>query len=162
TTDTGGGYNVGWTDAGEWLAYAVSVAQGGTFQFSARVASANTNTKTVHIVVDGVALPKVSFSTGSGWQSWGNLSLGATHLSTGTHTVKLFEDTGGFNLNYIDVKQTCVATTCSAQAGACGSIPDGCGGTEQCTCPSGFSCVSNQCQQVAQFAPVRVEGGGTV
>src|SRR6516225_2269816 len=32
TTDTGGGYNVGWIAAGEWLQYTVNVATSGTYQ----------------------------------------------------------------------------------------------------------------------------------
>src|SRR5262249_1883469 len=31
TTDTGGGYNVGWTKAGEWLKYTVNVAATGRY-----------------------------------------------------------------------------------------------------------------------------------
>src|SRR5207248_2459365 len=40
TTDTGGGFDVGWTHAGEWLAYTVDVLAAGNYTFGARVASA--------------------------------------------------------------------------------------------------------------------------
>jgi hypothetical protein len=147
TSDVGGGYNVGWTDVGEWLAYTVSVSDGGRFAASARIASRPTASKRVHLVVDGTAMPSVTFTTTNGWQSWSDLSLGSTHLAPGAHHVVFFEDSGGFNLNYIEFKQTCVATTCAAEGNFCGTIADGCGATLQCTCSSGFTCVSNQCQR---------------
>src|SRR5207237_10706793 len=34
TTDTGGGYDVGWIAAGEWLNYTVNVASAGTYTLS--------------------------------------------------------------------------------------------------------------------------------
>lgn len=40
TTDTGGGHNIGWVRAGEWLKYSVNVAASGTYVLSLRVASA--------------------------------------------------------------------------------------------------------------------------
>jgi len=39
STDTGGGYNVGWVSPGEWLTYAVNVASAGTYTIEVRVAS---------------------------------------------------------------------------------------------------------------------------
>src|SRR6478672_110849 len=40
TTDVGGGYNVGWTDPGEWLNYTLNVQQTGIYEFTFRAASA--------------------------------------------------------------------------------------------------------------------------
>src|SRR6266568_1281928 len=39
TSDTGGGYNVGWTAAGEWMKYTVNVASSGKYNFDFREAS---------------------------------------------------------------------------------------------------------------------------
>ena len=39
TTDTGGGYYLGWTAAGEWLNYTVNVATAGVYDIEVRVAS---------------------------------------------------------------------------------------------------------------------------
>ncbi len=38
---------------------------------------------------------------------------------------------------------TCTPSACPA--GACGLMPDGCGGYNQCTCAPGKACISNQC-----------------
>ena len=40
TTDTGDGYNVGWIEEGEWLAYTVEVSSTGLYDIQLRVASA--------------------------------------------------------------------------------------------------------------------------
>jgi hypothetical protein len=109
TTDTGGGYDVGWIAAGEWLQYTVNVATAGTYQFTARVASAVTGTKTLGLTLDGATLGQASFTDASGWQSWNNLSIGAFALSAGSHTLRIQMVTGGFNLNYLDVTQQSTA-----------------------------------------------------
>ena len=47
TTDTGGGYDLGWTAAGQWFNYTVNVATAGTYALSLRLAapaSASANT----------------------------------------------------------------------------------------------------------------------
>src|SRR5262245_10470856 len=36
TDDTGGGFNLGWVSAGEWLTYTVNVASAGTYELEAR------------------------------------------------------------------------------------------------------------------------------
>src|SRR5262249_10834170 len=53
TTDAGGGYNIGWAAAGEWLEYTVNVGATGTFDLDLRVA-ATSATQTVRVLVDGV------------------------------------------------------------------------------------------------------------
>ena len=52
-TDTGGGYLVGWTRAGEWLNYTVAVAKSATYTLDVRLASDGVG-GTFHIEVDGV------------------------------------------------------------------------------------------------------------
>ena len=41
TSDSGGGYNVGWTADGDWLEYTMNVAAAGNYTLSLRVASTN-------------------------------------------------------------------------------------------------------------------------
>ena len=55
--DSGGGYNVGWAFACEWLAYTVNVATAGTYDIEARVASEGSG-GTFHIEVNGVDLQR--------------------------------------------------------------------------------------------------------
>jgi subtilisin family serine protease len=103
TTDAGGGFNVGWAEAGEWLAYDVRVAAAGQYAFTARVASASAGAKTITVTVDGGVAAVFSFTDASGWQSWKDVVVNNVNLTAGTHVLAVNFSTGGFNLNYVDV-----------------------------------------------------------
>src|SRR5207249_1250766 len=53
TSDPGGGYNVGWTAAGEWLKYSINATVDGIYTLQARVASSGDG-GTFHFEFDGV------------------------------------------------------------------------------------------------------------
>lgn len=103
TSDAGGGYNVGWIDAGEWLEYTVSVSAAGLFDFTARVASP-TGAGSMHVEVDGVNVTgtMAAVNTG-GWQTFADVVAQQISLSAGNHTLRMVFDAGGFNLNYLSV-----------------------------------------------------------
>src|SRR5262249_23369756 len=70
----GGGYNVGWVKASEWLNYSVTVAATGTYTLDVRVAS-NGAGGTFHVEVDGVnATGAMSVPNTGGWQVWTTIS----------------------------------------------------------------------------------------
>ena len=103
SSDTGGGYNLGWMAAGEWLKYTVNVTQSGSYTLSARVAS-NAAAGVLKARIDGVDLPgEFAIANTGGWQSWRNLSLPAVNLSAGLHTLSLHVISGSYNLNYLEV-----------------------------------------------------------
>jgi glucose/arabinose dehydrogenase/PKD repeat protein len=108
TTDTGGGYNVGWAFAGEWLVYTVNVAAAGTYDIEARVAS-NGAGGTFHLEADGINKtgPLAVANTG-GWQSWTTIRVPGVALNAGLQRWRLVMDTNGAttavaNFNYIRV-----------------------------------------------------------
>lgn len=116
TSDIGGGYNLGYAQAGEWLNYTVNVAAAGTYRIDMRVANPAAGA-TFHIEVDGT---NVSGTLGvpntAGWQRWTTVSARRVTFSAGTHTMRLVFDTtatNGFvgNLNWMQV----VAATPAAQ-----------------------------------------------
>jgi hypothetical protein len=92
TVDGGGGYNIGWINAGEWLEYTVNVASAGTYTLDARVASPSGG-GTLHIALDGVNKTGtlVVPATG-GWQSWTTISR-AVSLPAGIHVLRVSFDT---------------------------------------------------------------------
>jgi hypothetical protein len=102
-SDAGGGYNLGWTAAGEWLTYALDVARKNTYDFVFRVASGTAGTKTLSVQLDGVAVGSVSFTRADGWQTYYDVTLSGVSLTAGAHQVKVLFDTAGFNLNYFDL-----------------------------------------------------------
>ena len=105
TSDTGGGYDLGWTSAGQWFKYTVSVASAGTYSVAYRLASdaaVGTTGGSFHIQnASGTNLTgSVSVPGTGGWQTWTTVT-GSITLSAGTQTLELFQDTGGYNINYL-------------------------------------------------------------
>jgi hypothetical protein len=103
TTDAGGGHNVGWIQAGEWLEYDVAVAKSGTYRLTLRMASAVAGTKAATVSVDGARVATFNLSDASGWQSWKSVTVSRVKLSAGNHTVRIAMATAGFNVNWLDV-----------------------------------------------------------
>lgn len=102
-TVTGGGYAVGWTQPGEWVALPVVVTTAGNFNLIARIASAVGGTKTIQVTVDGGNRGSFSFTDASGWNSYKNATLNNVYMAAGPHLVRFHFTTGNVNLNYVDV-----------------------------------------------------------
>jgi len=95
TSDTGGGYLVGWAVAGEWLKYTVNVAAAGTYAIDVRLAS-NGVGGTFHLEVDGVDKtgPMAVPNTG-GWQVGKTVTRTGVVLAAGPQVVRLVMDANG-------------------------------------------------------------------
>jgi len=108
TTDAGGGYNLGWVSAGEWLNYTVNVATAGTYDMYVRVASAGTG-GTFHIEVDGVdKTGRLTVPNTRGWQTWTTIIKSAVTLNAGSQVWRVVMDTNGTttavgNFNYFRI-----------------------------------------------------------
>lgn len=106
STDTGGGYNVGYIDSGEWLEFAVNVVKAGNFSADARVASAQSGGK-FYLEIDGSKTgDDISSPNTGGWQNWQTASATLGNLSAGTHSLCVQMKSGPFNLNWIELKST--------------------------------------------------------
>ncbi len=97
-----GGSNLGWTAAGQWFKYSVNVQSSGNYGLTMRFSGISMGT--LHIedengtnLTGSVSLP----STG-GWQTWQSQTVPVA-LASGNHTLKVAQDSGGFNINYISV-----------------------------------------------------------
>jgi hypothetical protein len=101
TTDTGGGCNVGWTEAGEWLQYAVRTDQAQTLNFTARLAAASSG-KTIHLELDGANIGTLT-APSAGWQNWADRTIRNVAVAAGNHTLRVVFDNGGVNFNWLDV-----------------------------------------------------------
>ena len=99
TTDAGGGYNVGWAAAGEWLEYTVNVASAGSYAMGLRVAT--TAARTMHVEVDGVAVGgSLAIPNTGAYQTFQTVTT-AVSLTAGQHVVRVVFDSGSVNLNWI-------------------------------------------------------------
>jgi hypothetical protein len=110
TSDTNGGFDVGWIAPGEWLNYTVNVAAAGSYQLDARVAAAGQG-GTFHVEVGGVnKTGSLTIPNTGGWQAW--TTVGTTvSLSAGVQTLKLVWDSSGptgivGNLNFLKFAST--------------------------------------------------------
>jgi GH18 family chitinase len=101
TTDTGGGYDLGWTAAGQWFKYTVKVATAGTYTVTFRVAAESAVTDAFHLSSSsGTNLSgSVNVPNTGGWQTWTNVTATVT-LSAGQQTLTFNQDNGGWNINY--------------------------------------------------------------
>jgi hypothetical protein len=100
---TGGNLNVGWIDAGDWMAYNVSIPSAGTYRIIYRVASPNAG-KTLRLEKDAGAtqLGSVTIPNTGSWQGWTNVSHDVS-LPAGNYSIGIATATGGFNLNYFTI-----------------------------------------------------------
>jgi len=101
TTDTGGGFNLGWTTGGQWFKYTVNVATAGTHTVSFRVAAPTAVTDAFHLANSaGTNLTgAVNVPATGGWQTWTTVTATVT-LPAGVQTLTLDEDNPGWNINY--------------------------------------------------------------
>jgi hypothetical protein len=100
TPDVDGACNIGWTDAGEWLDYDVSVEKDVTLDVVARLAS-NDAGRTIHLEVDGKPVGTRLVAPGKGWHAYADVSMRGLKLEKGEHVVRVVFDTGLVNLNWL-------------------------------------------------------------
>jgi len=106
TSDTGGGYNVGWVEGGEWMEYTVNVATSGLYSLEARFASAGDG-GIFHVEFDGVdKTGPLDFPDTGGWQNWQTLVRSNVALNPGQQVMRLALDGNGGsglvgNFNYL-------------------------------------------------------------
>ena len=99
TSDTGGGYNVGWTRTDEWLEYTVNVAAAGNYTLTERVASGAT-TGSFRVEFNGVdKTGTVAVPNTGGWQTYQSLSQ-TVNLSAGTQVMRVYFTGNDANVNY--------------------------------------------------------------
>jgi alpha-glucosidase len=99
--DAGGGYDVGYTATGEWEKYTVNVTAAGTYTLQARVASATAG-NSLHVEMDGINISGlISVPNTGGFQTWQTVSVTTPSLTIGKHIMRIYMETGGFNVNYV-------------------------------------------------------------
>ena len=102
-SDIGGGYDVGWTNNNEWLAYTIFVKESGTYQIGARVAS-NSEGGSLHFEIDDTdRTGTMSVTSTGGLQIWTTILSKNFNFTSGIHQLKLFINSAGFNINKIDI-----------------------------------------------------------
>lgn len=105
TTDTGGGYDVGYLNNGEWLEYTVNVPDPeAIYSINVRVASLDGG-GLLRVRLDGTVLGTVQIPNTGGWQTWQTVTLPNVPLAggTGSKALRLEVLNEGFNINWIEL-----------------------------------------------------------
>lgn len=108
TSDTGGGLNVGWIDAGDWISYAgtpVNIPSNGSYMIEYRVASQNGGGSLAFEEAGGTPVHgTITIPATGGWQTWMTIKHTVT-LSAGSHKFGIKANGGGWNLNWIRISK---------------------------------------------------------
>jgi hypothetical protein len=114
-----GGFDVGWTSAGEWLDYTVNVASAGNYTVQLRVASPGGASMHLGFNTSSNVWKSVSIPATGGWQNWQTVSVPVT-LGAGSQQMTVLFDSGGMNLQYANV-----TSSGGGSAGSAGSAGGG-------------------------------------
>ena len=111
TADEGGGEDVGYTDAGDYMDYNINVPANGTYTMAFRIASA-IDTGEIQLMIDGEALTiaNIMVPNTGGWQVWQTISTSLA-LTEGNHVLRLLTVAAGYNINWINITEGATSGT---------------------------------------------------
>ena len=113
TTDTGGGYDVGWLNGGEWLEYTVNVPDSeAIYSISARIASSSGGGQ-LRVRLDGTVLGTIQIPSTGGSQTWQTVTLPNVPLpgGAGSKVLRLEVLNAGFSINWIKLDRVQICGT---------------------------------------------------
>lgn len=122
TSDTGGGYDIGWIDANEWWAYPnVTIPTSGSYTVSMRVASPSGGTAAIDLNAGSIPLGDMSLPVTGGWQTWATVSRTVT-INAGTYSLGVFAKTGDWNFNWIEITRNGQSSSSSSSSSSSGNL----------------------------------------
>jgi endoglucanase len=106
TSDTGGGYNFGYTSSGDFADYRIAINETADFNLSVRVASTNSNGVLRFILIDDFyqvqanrVISQFNIPNTGGWQKWTSISK-TVSLPKGFYKLRLYIVSPEFNVNW--------------------------------------------------------------
>jgi poly(3-hydroxybutyrate) depolymerase len=100
TSDIGGGINIGWTDSGDWLVYAIENNTNETeFNIFFRVAAQSAGSS-FDYYINNVKIGQVNVPNTGGWQSWQSV-VKDLNIDQGKHYFKIVVVSGGFTPEFV-------------------------------------------------------------
>ena len=104
TTDAGGGLNVGYIDATDWMAYYnINFPVTGNYLVEYRVASLSGGGRvSCDLNAGSIQLGAVDIPSTGGWQNWTTVSQTVT-VTAGTYNFGVYAQSGGWNLNWVRI-----------------------------------------------------------
>ena len=116
-TDEGGGLNVGYIDATDWMAYYnINFPVSGTYKVEYRVASqSGGGTLSCDLNAGSIQLGQLAVPSTGGWQNWTTISHNVT-VNAGTYNFGVYAQAGGWNLNWVRITPLTTAKTARTEA----------------------------------------------
>ncbi|MDR0424761.1 MAG: glycoside hydrolase family 3 C-terminal domain-containing protein [Clostridiales Family XIII bacterium] len=100
TSDVGGGFNMGYLDAGGSISYRIDVQEAGDYDVSFRTAGEGVGR--YGLSVDGVSVGNVTTRHTGAWQNWTTLDPVTVSLPAGEHIFKIDILASGGNINWFE------------------------------------------------------------
>jgi hypothetical protein len=93
TSDSSGGYHIGWTEPNEWVEYTVNVQSSGIYKFQARLAI-NSDGAQFRMEMDGSNITgSINVPNTGGWNNWQTVEK-EVNLSSGEHIMRVYYEKG--------------------------------------------------------------------
>lgn len=106
-TDAGGGQNMGYVDAGDYLVFnGINFPTSGAYLIEYRVASgAAGGTISSDLNAGATQLGNTTIPGTGGWQTWTTVSR-TVNINAGTYNFGIYAQTGGWNINWIRITKS--------------------------------------------------------
>ena len=101
TYDAGGGENVGYVQAGDYMDYQIQVPSTGSYQVNYRIAANGASGGAIQLQLNGNNIGNISLPGTGGWQTYTTVS-NEVSLTQGPHTLRVFAQQAGWNLNWFE------------------------------------------------------------
>lgn len=103
---TEGGFNVGYVNDGEWLAYFIENVTPGMYDIDLRTASNTTSTKRIDVYLGDKNVGSFTPINTAGWQNWTTLTLENIEISSSDPVLMTLKFAGiEYNLNWLKFKK---------------------------------------------------------
>jgi hypothetical protein len=98
----GSNYNIGWTEAGEWVEYTVNVTQHAEYNITFTIATPYDG-KIIHLEQNGVNITgPIAVPNTGGFQNWQTVTVSGIHLHEDISELRVHFEANDINFDYID------------------------------------------------------------
>jgi aryl-phospho-beta-D-glucosidase BglC (GH1 family) len=102
-TASSNGYSVGWIGKDEWLTYTVHVDETAAYDVGFRISAESVAGKIRMELDDRPVSGVMTLKSTGGWQNWATVKMNGIILEHGTHVLKLYFESDGYNLNFVEI-----------------------------------------------------------
>ncbi len=98
--DVGGGQNVGWIEAGDWMKYNVEIMQTGSYRIRNRISGFADGSSTINL--GNNIETTINHQSTDGWQTWADFFSEDIYLQEGSYNLTFTANNDAFNVNYFE------------------------------------------------------------